>query len=215
MTVRLDTMLTGVDAVNLTRDFASRDFLRELTSASVRTFAYPFCKYRDEAVRAVVETLGRVPAFADLSRRALYDLAEVVHERAYAQDEILYYEGDPGLGLYVVHEGTVRLMVADAAGVLQPVRLVTSIELIGDLSLLGGTQRIETAQAATDVRVLGFFRPDLTTLFRRSPKTGVALLEALMQHLATRQVALLDALAEHMSRVDALHLYNATRDEVG
>lgn len=31
---------------------ASRDFLRELTGAPVRTFAYPFCKYRDEAVRA-------------------------------------------------------------------------------------------------------------------------------------------------------------------
>ncbi len=189
--------------------------LRALVTPLRRLGGKLFRPSADEAARVVVETLGRVPAFADLSRRALYDLAEVVHERAYAQDEILYYEGDPGLGLYVVYEGTVRLMVADDAGVQQPVRLVTGIELIGDLSLLGGTHRIETAQAATDARVLGFFRPDLTTLFRRSPKTGVALLEALMQHLATRQVALLDALAEHMSRVDALHLYNGTRDEVG
>jgi peptidoglycan/xylan/chitin deacetylase (PgdA/CDA1 family) len=31
---------------------ASRDFLRELTGAPVRTFAYPFCKYGDDAVRA-------------------------------------------------------------------------------------------------------------------------------------------------------------------
>jgi len=31
---------------------ASRDFLHELTGAPVRTFAYPFCKYGDEAVRA-------------------------------------------------------------------------------------------------------------------------------------------------------------------
>jgi peptidoglycan/xylan/chitin deacetylase (PgdA/CDA1 family) len=31
---------------------ASRDFLRELTGAPVRTFAYPFCKYGRDAVRA-------------------------------------------------------------------------------------------------------------------------------------------------------------------
>jgi peptidoglycan/xylan/chitin deacetylase (PgdA/CDA1 family) len=30
----------------------SRDFLRELIGAPVRTFAYPFCKYGDDAVRA-------------------------------------------------------------------------------------------------------------------------------------------------------------------
>lgn len=169
----------------------------------------------DDRARALVGVLGRVPAFAELSRAALYDLAEVVHERAYEQDETIYHEGDPGLGLYVVCDGTVRLLVRDDAGVAQPVRLVTRIEIIGDLSLLGGSSRVETAQAATDVRLLGFFRPDLTTLFRRSPKTGVALLEALMGHIARRQVALLDALTEHMSRVDALHLYNRVRDEDG
>jgi peptidoglycan/xylan/chitin deacetylase (PgdA/CDA1 family) len=31
---------------------ASRDFLSELTGEPVRTFAYPFCKYGDDAVRA-------------------------------------------------------------------------------------------------------------------------------------------------------------------
>ena len=31
---------------------ASRDFLSELTGQPVRTFAYPFCKYGDDAVRA-------------------------------------------------------------------------------------------------------------------------------------------------------------------
>ena len=30
----------------------SRDFLRDLTGTGVRTFAYPFCKYGDDAVRA-------------------------------------------------------------------------------------------------------------------------------------------------------------------
>ena len=31
---------------------SSRDFLRHLTGAPVRTFAYPFCKYGDDALRA-------------------------------------------------------------------------------------------------------------------------------------------------------------------
>lgn len=166
----------------------------------------------DEATRALVSTLANVPAFEGLSRSALRDLAEVVHERTYRQSEVIYYEGDPGLGLYVVKEGTVRLLATDDAGVGQPVRLVTSCDLLGDLSLLGGAARIETAQAVTEVRLLGFFRPDLTTLFRRSPKTGVALLEALTQHIAARQVLLLDLLSKRMGRTEALHLFNSIRD---
>ncbi len=165
-----------------------------------------------EATRALANTLGQVPAFESLSRTALRDLAEVVHVRTYAQGEVIYYEGDPGLGLYVVQQGTVRLLATDDADVAQPVRIVTHPDLIGDLSLLGGTERVETAQAATEVRLLGFFRPDLSTLFRRSPKTGVVLLEALMQYIALRQVVLLEKLTEKMGRVDALHLYNSARD---
>ena len=165
-----------------------------------------------EATRALVHTLARVQAFEGLSRGALRDLAEVVHARSYRQGEVIYYEGDPGLGLYVVHEGTVRLLATDDAGVGQPVRMVTAGDLLGDLSLLGGSARVETAQAATEVRLLGFFRPDLTTLFRRSPKTGVALLELLTRHVAARQVALLDLLTKRLGRTEALHLYNGIRD---
>lgn len=187
-------------------------FLRNTLVQARRLWSRLARPTEDEATRALVRTLSRVPAFSGLSRDALRDLAEVVHERAYRQAEVIYYEGDPGLGLYVVQEGTVRLLATDDTGVGQPVRMVTGADLLGDLSLLGGLPRIETAQAATEVRLLGFFRPDLTTLFRRSPKTGVALLEALTRHVAARQVVLLDLLTKRMGRTEALHLFNGIRD---
>jgi peptidoglycan/xylan/chitin deacetylase (PgdA/CDA1 family) len=37
---------------NLDEIVRSRDFLRDLTGEPVRTFAYPFCKYNDDAMRA-------------------------------------------------------------------------------------------------------------------------------------------------------------------
>ena len=187
-------------------------FLRAAATQARRLWARLLRPSEDEATRALVRTLRQVPAFEGLSRSALRDLAEVVHERTYRQGEVVYYEGDPGLGLYVLKEGTVRLLATDDAGVGQPVRLVTGCDLLGELSLLGGAARIETAQAATEVVLLGFFRPDLTTLFRRSPKTGVALLEALTQHVAARQVMLLELLSKRMGRTEALHLYNSIRD---
>lgn len=187
-------------------------FARTLLISARRLWSRLSRPSEDAATRSLVRTLAQVPTFEGLSRSALRDLAEVVHERTYRQREVIYYEGDPGLGLYVVKEGTVRLLATDDAGVGQPVRLVTRCNLLGDLSLLGGAARIETAQAATEVRLLGFFRPDLTTLFRRSPKTGVALLEALTQHVAARQVVLLDLLAKRIGRTEALHLFNSVRD---
>lgn len=187
-------------------------FLRATATQARRLWARLLRPSEDEATRALVRTLRQVPAFEGLSRSALRDLAEVVHERTYRQGEVIYYEGDPGLGLYVLKEGTVRLLATDDTGLGQPVRMVATCDLLGELSLLGGAARIETAQAATEVKLLGFFRPDLTTLFRRSPKTGVALLEALTQHIAARQVVLLDLLSKRMGRTEALHLYNSSRD---
>ena len=187
-------------------------FFRQTITQARRLWARLVHPTEDEVTRALVHTLGRVSAFESLSRDALRDLAEVIHARAYRQGEVIYYEGDPGLGLYVVQTGTVRLLATDDSGVGQPVRMVTAHDLLGDLSLLGGSPRIETAQAATEVRVLGLFRPDLTTLFRRSPKTGVALLEALTRHVAARQVVLLDLLTKRMGRTEALHLFNGIRD---
>ncbi len=150
--------------------------------------------------------LGQVELFRDFPRNALWELAEVMHRRTYRRDEFIYYERDPGLGLYIVQRGRVRLLAEDENGHVHELRQADENEFFGELSILGDFRRMETAQAATETTVLGFFSPDLKTMLKRNPSVGAAVVQALARRLAGQQVALVQRLAEDENRIAALRL---------
>lgn len=168
-----------------------------------------FRRQESEKMRVAVETLRHVSLFRGLSRSALRDLAEVMHHRRYRRDEFIYYENDPGLGVYLVRRGRVRLLAEDDHGAVHEIRQVDEYAFFGEISLLGDFRRLETAQALTDTDVLGFFSPDLKTLLKRNPAVGAAVAMALARHLAQQQGALLERLADNEGKIPSLQMLPA------
>lgn len=176
---------------------------RPLLRAGTRLYKWLFRRRLDSETRNVADVLRQIPVFSSLSSRALYAMAEAVHRRTYRRGEVLYYEGDPGLGLYVVESGRVRLLT-DESDQTHTLRELGAHEVAGSLSVLGDFRRLETAEAVTDARVLGFFRPDLKNIARRDPKAGAEIQGELARHIATRYVDLVHRLGTHDGRVEAL-----------
>lgn len=133
------------------------------------------------------------------------DVAAVLHQRTYRRDEYLYYEDDPGLGLYVVQRGRVRLLKEEGDTVVE-LRQVAEHAFCGELSLLGDFRRMETAQALTETTVLGFFRPDLKVVLKRNPQAGADVVLALARMVAAQQAALIRLVAEEEGITEALRL---------
>ncbi|CAM3231802.1 Crp/Fnr family transcriptional regulator [Rhodothermus bifroesti] len=156
-----------------------------------------------ERTRALLYVLRRVPVFQYLPQATLRTLIPLLHQRTYRCQEVLYYEGDPGLGMYIILQGTVRLLI-DAAGTPHELARLGEYDTCGHLALLGAFRRLETAQAVTDVQVLGFFRPDLKLLLKRHPAQGANVLQALARYVAARQVELVRVLAACADRPQAL-----------
>ena len=138
----------------------------------------------------VAQVLKAVPLFAGFGWRELIKFAEALHIRRYQKDEYLYRERDPGLGMYIVQSGRIRLVVEDEEGGLHEVKQVADYELLGELALLGEYRRVESAQAVTETVVLGFFRPELKSMIKRDPKTAALLLFALGEHVSEHFVQL-------------------------
>jgi CRP/FNR family transcriptional regulator, cyclic AMP receptor protein len=147
-----------------------------------------FRQEEDARMKVLADYLDGVPLFGPLPRGMLVELAEAFHERSYRKDEFLYYEGDPGIGLYIVVSGNIRLLVDDASGQSTEVHEVGPAEILGATCLLGGgiIKRTESAQASVATEVLGLFSPEYRTLQRRHPKTGAALATLLARHFAQR-----------------------------
>jgi CRP/FNR family transcriptional regulator, cyclic AMP receptor protein len=59
----------------------------------------------------IEEVLSKVPAFANLAPRELKEVAVIVHKREYRSGEPVFYQGDPGLGMYIVKDGEVSIVI--------------------------------------------------------------------------------------------------------
>lgn len=137
-----------------------------------------------EAREEVVHALRAVPVFSDLSDRTLRRFADLVHVRAYQREEVIYVERDPGLGLYVIEAGQGRLLNEQMDGSVEEVGFVGPGELVGAAALFGEVRRTETVQAVSEMRLLGFYRPDLGTLMKRNPRAASEVILAIGRHLA-------------------------------
>lgn len=178
--------------------------LRNIGYAARRLYRRAFRREADTRVHDIVETLERVPAFATCSRSTLRAVAESMHRRTYRREEHVYYENDPGLGLYVIQQGRIRLLVEETPDAVVEVGQMGPHEMFGMLSIFGDVRRLETVQAMTEASLLGFFRPDLKSLTRRNPKAGAEITRALARYLAEQHVGLIDVMADQLGRVSAL-----------
>ena len=180
---------------------------RPLLRAGTRLYRRLFRRRLDSRTRDVAEALQSVPALGHLSSDALYAMAQVTHRRTYRRGESLYYEGDPGLGLYIVESGRVRLHTDRGPDRSHELRVLDANEMIGGLSLLGDVRRLETAETVTEAQVLGFFRPDLKNIMRREPKAVAEIVMALARHLAAQHVGLIRRYEEQGDAVAALQAH--------
>jgi len=180
---------------------------RSLFRAAFRLYRRVFRRRLDARTQALMDTLEAVPALQHVSTSALHTLAEAVHRRTYRRGEVMYHEGDPGLGLYIIEEGCVRLSVETEPGRARELRQLRAPDIFGVLPILGDFHRLETATTMTEVRVLGFFRPDLKNIVKRHPKAGVQLTTALARSVAAQHVELLQLLTEQQGRDTALQIH--------
>jgi CRP-like cAMP-binding protein len=177
---------------------------RTAAQTARRLYQRMFRRQASERIRDVITTLAQVPAFATCTKSTLRAVAESMHRRTYRRDEYLYYEGDPGLGLYVIRQGRVRLLAEGADDGRAEIGQLGPHGLFGTLSIFGDFRRLETVQAMTEASVVGFFQPDLKNLTKRNPKAGAEITMLLARHLAEEHVDLVDAMAHEVGRSSAL-----------
>jgi len=117
----------------------------------------------------------------ELSPLERYELLQLCHRRKYKEGEYIYYQNDPGTGMYFIEEGSVRLTVTGATENDTNDVYVKDLHApseFGTMSIGYEIQRLSSAHCLTDCTLLGFFKPDFETLKKRHPETAVKFLEA-------------------------------------
>ncbi|MBN1153740.1 cyclic nucleotide-binding domain-containing protein [candidate division KSB1 bacterium] len=106
----------------------------------------------------------------------MYELANIVYVRYYKKDEIIFQENKPGLGMYFIDEGTVKVIKETCSNGYDQSALFGPGDTLGEDSLFSDSIRKLTAIALDDCCLIGIFRPDLFDLLYRNPRFGNKLL---------------------------------------
>lgn len=109
------------------------------------------------------------------------EFLQYCHRRKYKENEYIYYQNDPGTGMYFIEEGKVELIVEPDPGTSGDKQscIINAPESFGALSIGYELRRMSSAKCLTDCILMGFFKPDFETLKKRHPSIAVKFMETL------------------------------------
>jgi CRP/FNR family cyclic AMP-dependent transcriptional regulator len=117
--------------------------------------------------------LRRIPLFAGLTESELHALAARVSPRRFGRGELLFSEGDPCQGLFIVAAGKVRIFKMSASGREQILALEGAGSTIAELPVFDGGNYPASASAAEDAEVLFISRKDFQSFCREHPEVAL------------------------------------------
>jgi CRP/FNR family transcriptional regulator, cyclic AMP receptor protein len=139
-----------------------------------------------------IQELKGLALFKTLSARELRELDELLHERSYQKDEVVFDEGDMGLGLFIVVKGRVKATSSHAA-LQQLAPEFGPGDFFGELALFEEAERTARVVALEPTEVLALFRTEFFSLLDRDHRIGVKILMELARTVVLRSRRLLTA----------------------
>lgn len=141
--------------------------------------------FRQTDEKSVYSLLRDIPLFDGLSRGELSAIESILHRREYDPEEVLFHQGNPGVGMYIIRAGTIEIVYEPTDDTLAE---LSDGDFFGELALLNETPRSATAIARTESVLYGLFRPDLLGLVKREPSLGVQILLRMSRVISERLI---------------------------
>lgn len=173
--------------------------VEQLTSAAKRLAVewIPYHRNKADEATLIKRTLRATPLFEKVNRRDWKLVSELFHVRKYDAGEVIFEGGTPGLGMYVVIDGRVKIITEENG---QEVTLAEMKEgdFFGEMSLIDEVERSAGAVAVSDTRLVGLFRPQLRELMNHRPRLGIIIFERLARIVVQRLRASNEMLADEV-----------------
>jgi CRP/FNR family transcriptional regulator, cyclic AMP receptor protein len=129
-----------------------------------------------ELKSSAAKTLSQVGLFAGLSESELAFLAQRAVARKFSAGEIVFSEGDPCAGMYVVEAGHIRIFKTSAAGREQVLSIEGPGGSVAELPVFDGGSYPASVSAAEDATLLFIAKQDFHALCVAHPQVALKVL---------------------------------------
>jgi len=141
--------------------------------------------FSNDADAEKVGMLKNLPIFHKLTPKEILVVDELLHERIYEKGEVVFEEGDPGHGIYIVVSG--KLRVDPKHEYLKATVLdVGPGESVGELALFDEGPRSATVVATERTVTVALFQAELSSLLMKNKNIGVKVLMEIVRIISRR-----------------------------
>src|SRR5437762_11521379 len=135
--------------------------------------------------------LRKHPYFADLEPEAFDQLCRYAKHSTLKRGATIFSKGDPGISLFAVISGTVKISISSPDGRNAILNLIGAGEIFGEIALLDGSARSADAIANTACELFTIDRREFIPFVRSQPPLAMRFIELLCARLrwTSEQVA--------------------------
>ena len=136
----------------------------------------------------VIDNLRRVQIFAGLSDAELVQIARLCKALRVPAGKTVFSEGDGGDEMFVIHEGSVKVMLSTRApdGSVGPstINMLYAGQCFGEMILLDSASRSATVVAVEPLTLIVIRQAEFQELCDANPRIGYVVIRNLAQDLA-------------------------------
>lgn len=138
----------------------------------------------------ILRALKAVSLFGSLNDRLLGGLAKACTVRDYAAGETIVKQGNPGVGLFVIVSGTVKIVKTDERGARLELATHGPGEVIGEFAVLDGAPRTADVVTESETTCLVLSSWDFKSFMETHPEVALEILPVVVQRFRETNEAL-------------------------
>ncbi|GAA3922221.1 cyclic nucleotide-binding domain-containing protein [Litoribacillus peritrichatus] len=140
-----------------------------------------FFRKKTEFTERIAELWLQTPLFNKISKKHCQLLVPDMHLRTYQNNEVIFRQGETGIGAALILSGQVNITSND-----KTLATLGSGDFFGEVALVVDEPRTANAVTTENTEVIFFLRQNLDELTDRYPRDGARLMRNLAKILATR-----------------------------
>ena len=131
----------------------------------------------------IVRNLADIPLFTGLSQEQYEELAMIVTDQEFPRGQVIFSEGDPGVGFYILISGQVKIYKLSLDGKEQILHILGPGEPFAEAAVFHGRSFPAFAEVMQQSRVFFFPRDAFINLIRENPDLAMNMMASLSMRL--------------------------------
>jgi len=136
-----------------------------------------------EYLASKLASLSQITLFASLTEAEIQALSQRAVERRFSPNEMLFWEGEPCAGIFLLVEGSVKIFKTSAGGREMMLALETAPSTVAELPLFDGGPYPASVRAVEPVVSLFVNKADFQQLCRQYPEIALKILAVVGRRL--------------------------------